>query len=87
MIGAGGSFSKLHLEDLELETLQDHPEFQEDFNRLIQTLEVANPARCGFGAIIHLRVARRIFRSETDLAHALANPAAASSPTLIWRSW
>ena len=27
MIGAGGAFSKLHLEDLELETLQDHSEF------------------------------------------------------------
>ena len=60
MIGAGGSFSKLHLEDLELETFQDDG--------------CCQPAWRGFGAIVHLRMARRILRSETDLAHALANP-------------
>ena len=46
----GGSFSKLHLEDLELETLQDYPEFQEDFNRLIQTMGVAN--RLGVSSVL-----------------------------------
>lgn len=50
MIGAGGSFSKLHLEDLELETLQDHPEFQADFNHLIQTMGVAN--RLGVNSVL-----------------------------------
>ena len=50
MIGAGGSFSKMHLEDLELETLEDHPEFQEDFNRLIQTMGVAN--RLGVSSVL-----------------------------------
>ena len=42
MIGAGGAFSKLHLAELELETLEDHPEFRQDFNRLIQTMGAAN---------------------------------------------
>ncbi len=41
-IGTGGAFSKLHLADLELETLQDHPEFCTDFNRLIQSMQAAN---------------------------------------------
>ena len=50
MIGAGGAFSKLHLEDLELETLQDHPEFQADFNHLIQTMGVAN--RLGVNSVL-----------------------------------
>ncbi len=42
MIGAGGAFSKLHLADLELERLQDHPEFRTDFNHLIETMLAAN---------------------------------------------
>ena len=50
MIGAAGSFSKLHLEDLELETLQDDPEFQADFDHLIQTMGVAN--RLGVGSVL-----------------------------------
>ena len=50
MIGAAGSFSKLHLEDIELETMQDHPEFKADFNHLIQTMGVAN--RLGVGSVL-----------------------------------
>ena len=42
MIGTGGAFSKIHLADLELETLQEHPEFRKDFNLLIQSLRAAN---------------------------------------------
>ena len=42
MIGTGGAFSQIHLADLELETLQDHPEFRKDFNLLIQSIQAAN---------------------------------------------
>ena len=50
MIGAGGAFSKLHLADLQLETLQDHPAFQEDFNRLTQTMQAAR--RIGVDSVL-----------------------------------
>ena len=73
MIGAGGAFSKLHLEDLELDTLQDHPEFQADFSHLIQTMGVAN--RLDVNSVLAYTFAwpGRILRWQTDLAHALAN--------------
>lgn len=42
MLGTGGAFGHIHLADLELETLQDHPEFRKDFNLLTQSMRAAN---------------------------------------------
>ena len=50
LIGAGGAFSKIHLADLELETIADQPVFQRDFNRLIQTMQAAN--RLGVDSVL-----------------------------------
>jgi sugar phosphate isomerase/epimerase len=50
MIGAGGAFSKLHLADLALETIQDPPEFRKDFDHLTQTMQIAN--RLGVGSVL-----------------------------------
>ena len=50
LIGAGGAFSKVHLADLGLETLQDQPEFRQDFKRLIQAMQAAN--RLGVDSVL-----------------------------------
>ena len=50
LIGAGGAFSKIHLTDLEIETITEQPIFQQDFNRLIQTMQAAK--RLGVDSVL-----------------------------------
>jgi len=50
IIGAGGAFSKLHLADLPLKTVQDHAEFRAEFNHLILTMAIAN--RLGVDSVL-----------------------------------
>ncbi len=50
MIGAWGAFSKLHLSDLQLETLPDDPAFREDLDRLILTMQAA--VRLGVDSVL-----------------------------------
>ena len=50
LIGAGGAFSKMHLTELQLDTLQDHPAFREELSRLVQTMQVA--VRLGVDAVL-----------------------------------
>ena len=50
LIGAGGAFSKIHLTDLEIEKITEQPIFQQDFNRLIQTMQAAK--RLGVDSVL-----------------------------------
>ena len=50
LIGAGGAFSKIHLTDLEMEKITEQPIFQQDFNRLIQTMKAAK--RLGVDSVL-----------------------------------
>ena len=50
LIGAGGAFSKIHLTDLEMEKITEQPIFQQDFNRLIQTMQAAK--RLGVDSVL-----------------------------------
>ncbi|NKB71240.1 MAG: TIM barrel protein [Candidatus Latescibacteria bacterium] len=49
LINAGAHFKQLHLTDLQLDTLQDHPEFRRDFKALERAMEVA--AHLGVAAV------------------------------------
>lgn len=41
MIAAGAPFKGIHLADLDLETMQDHPAFQKDFGDLVRSMQIA----------------------------------------------
>ena len=49
LICSGPHFKQIHLTDLELDTLQDHPEFRRDFDALVRCMEVAR--HLGIGAV------------------------------------
>ena len=49
LICSGSHFKKLHLMDLKLDTLEQHPEFRHDFDALVRCMEVA--AHLGIGAV------------------------------------
>ena len=45
LIAAENSFKKIHLTDLDLEKIEDHPEFRRDFDNLVRAMQIA--ARLG----------------------------------------
>jgi len=49
LISAGNSFKQIHLSDLNLETMDDHPDFRKERNELIRAMQIA--ARLGVGAV------------------------------------
>jgi sugar phosphate isomerase/epimerase len=49
LIGASNPFKQVHLSDLNLETMADHPEFRKGFDDCIRSMQVA--VRLGIGAV------------------------------------
>ena len=49
MISAGNPFKQVHLADLDLATMQDHPEFRHDFDALVRSMQIA--VQLGVGAV------------------------------------
>lgn len=42
LLAAENTFKKIHLADLDLQTMQDHPEFRRDFNNLVRAMQIAS---------------------------------------------
>jgi sugar phosphate isomerase/epimerase len=41
LLNAGNPFKKIHLTDLKLKTMSDHPAFRQDFNNLVRSMQIA----------------------------------------------
>ena len=49
LLAAENTFKKIHLADLDLQTMQDHPEFRRDFNNLVRAMQIASQKRAQLG--------------------------------------
>ena len=49
LIAVGNSFKQLHLTDVTVDSMQDNPEFRQDFDALTRSMQIA--ARLGIGAV------------------------------------
>ncbi|MEM7125634.1 MAG: sugar phosphate isomerase/epimerase family protein [Chloroflexota bacterium] len=49
LLGAGNPFKELHLADLDLDTMTEHPAFHQEFDDMVRSMQIA--ARLGIGAV------------------------------------